>query len=92
MNYAEFFNLWQRSKPYYGPGRPCPYCGRLDCICGKKSRQEVRLSDDLEASFHREAQSVSLISENCVLFLDREETYRLVSLLTAEFKEYNHVS
>jgi hypothetical protein len=49
-------------------------------------RQEVALSDDLSASFHREAQSVTLVSEHCVMLLDREETYRLLSLLEAEMK------
>jgi hypothetical protein len=50
------------------------------------ARSEVALSDDLSASFHREAGSLSLISEHSVLFLDRTETYRLCSLLEAELK------
>lgn len=50
------------------------------------TRQEVALSDDLSASFHREAMSLSLVSEHCVMLLDREETYRPLSLLEAEFK------
>ncbi len=49
-------------------------------------RSEVALSDFLSASFHREAQSLTLVTENAVLFLDREETYKLLSLLEAEMK------
>ena len=48
--------------------------------------QAVALSNDLSASFNSEAQSVTLIGSNGLLCLDREETYRLFSLLEAEFK------
>ncbi len=47
---------------------------------------EVAIGQGKTATLYREAGEVLLESEESAFYLDREETYRLVSLLEAEFK------
>ncbi len=47
---------------------------------------EVAIGQGKTATFYREAGEVLLENEESAFYLDREEVYRLLSLLEAEFK------
>ncbi len=61
-------------------------CRDLSCPCHEEPYISLQIGHGVQVVFFRGPQSITLMTSSARVSLSHEETYRLLSLLEAEFK------